>query len=782
VIQPSELAQHIQQIRAEGFPDYTVRPEGERDVYTAIIFLEPFDARNQRAFGYDMFSESIRRAAMERARDTNTVSISNKVTLVQETEQDVQAGFLMYVPVYKHGMPINSVEERRAALTGYVYSPFRIKNLIQGIFPEPLDDIDFEIFDGVEVSSSTLMYDSDESGRGLDEEAEPMFFDYRTIDLYCHQWTLYFATTPSFELVSAQFESWGILAAGMVISLLAFLFIKRQKNIREQALALAQEMTSALRKREKELINSEAMWHGLVNTNPESVFLMDTTGIVLAANETVAQRLGRDVQEMIGADIFDLLPPEVAAQRKAYVDEVIASGKPVRFEDIRDGRYVDNYIYPMLANDGKLTGLSYLGIDITEHKRVEQKLNQYSKNLEELVEERTKVLEETNIGLQNEMTGRKKIEIELRKLSQAVEQSPAVIVITDRGGRIEYVNPMFEEHSGYTTQEALGVNPRILKSGVHSPEFYKNMWDILSSGQVWRGELCNKKKNGELYWEYASISPMRNESGENTHYVAVKEDITERKKIEEELKKAKQVAETANKAKSEFLANMSHELRTPLNAINGFSEVLLEKYFGDLNAKQEEYVHDILESGNHLLSLINDILDLSKVEAGKEVLELAQVDIKPLLENSLVMIKEKSMKHNIALEVKIPDNLTNFQITADQRKIKQVMYNLLSNAAKFTSDGGIIKVEAAKLKDKIQVSVSDTGIGISKEEQDKIFDEFYQVRNDQEAKQQGTGLGLSLVKRYIEMHGGRVWVESEGYGKGGKFSFTLPIKQNLQSK
>ncbi|MBA4421395.1 MAG: hypothetical protein C0391_09630, partial [Anaerolinea sp.] len=372
VIQPSELAQHIQQIRAEGFPDYTVRPEGERAVYTSIIFLEPFNARNQRVFGYDMFSEPIRRAAMERARDTDAASISGKVKLVQETEQDVQAGFLMYVPVYQHGMPTNSVEERRAALQGYVYSPFRIKDLIQGIFLEPLDDIDFEIFDGVEVSLATLMYDSDESGRGLDEESDPMFSNYKTIDLYGHQWTLYFATRPSFEAVSDRFESWSVLAAGMIISLLAFIYTKGQESTREQALALAHDMTSELRKREDELKDSESMWHGLVNANPESVYLTEAAGIILAANETSAQRFGKDVQEMIGANYFDFLPPEVAAERKARINEVIASGKPVRFEDNCTGRFVDNYIHPIFDNDSKLNHLAFLGIDITERKQAEK--------------------------------------------------------------------------------------------------------------------------------------------------------------------------------------------------------------------------------------------------------------------------------------------------------------------------------------------------------------------------------------------------------------------------
>ncbi len=242
-----------------------------------------------------------------------------------------------------------------------------------------------------------------------------------------------------------------------------------------------------------------------------------------------------------------------------------------------------------------------------------------------------------------------------------------------------------------------------------------------------------------------------------------------------ELEEAVQATEVASRAKSDFLASMSHELRTPLNAVIGFSQVLQEQYFGKLNEKQAEYVTDVLESGQHLLSLINDILDLSKIEAGKMELELSKVIIKDLLESSLVMIKEKALVHRIDLDIDTTGDLEYLKIAADERRLKQVMFNLLSNAAKFTPDGGAIRVESRKEGKELIISVSDTGIGIAPEEQERIFEEFYQASNTIKDKPPGTGLGLPVTKSIVEMHGGRIWVESEGPGKGSRLTFTLPI-------
>jgi signal transduction histidine kinase len=241
-------------------------------------------------------------------------------------------------------------------------------------------------------------------------------------------------------------------------------------------------------------------------------------------------------------------------------------------------------------------------------------------------------------------------------------------------------------------------------------------------------------------------------------------------RMNDELGRLYRELETASQHKSEFLANMSHELRTPLNAIIGFSEVLDDRMFGELNDKQAEYVRVILTSGRHLLSLINDILDLSKVEAGRMELDLGTFNLRTALENALTLVRERAMRHGLTLDLAIDETLED--IVADERKFKQVLLNLLSNAVKFTPEGGRIDVRAVPANGTVEVSVTDTGVGIAPEDREAIFEEFRQV-GQTERKREGTGLGLALARKFVELHGGRLWVKSE-VGRGSTFTFTIP--------
>ena len=277
----------------------------------------------------------------------------------------------------------------------------------------------------------------------------------------------------------------------------------------------------------------------------------------------------------------------------------------------------------------------------------------------------------------------------------------------------------------------------------------------------------------------------------------VRERTAEIQESNRKLQKAVSVAEAANKAKSDFLSNMSHELRTPLNHIIGFTELVLEQHFGSLNETQSEYLTDVLTSSNHLLSLINDILDLSKIEAGKHELIVSVVDPAELLENSIIMVKEKAQKHNIKIVTQFEDLPK--AIEGDARKIKQILYNLLSNAVKFTGDNGHVRLSARRIvgvselpleslnplalttdAGLIEISVKDSGIGLKAEDQEIIFNPFEQVDSARNRKYQGTGLGLSLTKKFVELHNGFIWAQSEGENMGSDFRFVLPIRQSIQ--
>ncbi len=236
--------------------------------------------------------------------------------------------------------------------------------------------------------------------------------------------------------------------------------------------------------------------------------------------------------------------------------------------------------------------------------------------------------------------------------------------------------------------------------------------------------------------------------------------------------------EEANQHKSEFLASVSHELRTPLNAIIGFSEVMLERLFGEVNEKQEEYLNDILSSGRHLLSLINDILDLAKIEAGRMELELGAFDVPQAIDNTLMLVRERAMRRGIALERSVEPRIG--EITGDERKVKQVLLNLLSNAVKFTPEGGRIEVRAAVADGTVEISVSDTGVGIAPEDHEAVFEEFRQVGSDYARRHEGTGLGLALARRFVELHGGRIWIKSQ-VGQGSTFTFSIPMRQTWQA-
>ena len=422
--------------------------------------------------------------------------------------------------------------------------------------------------------------------------------------------------------------------------------------------------------------------------------------------------------------------------------------------------------------------------------KTEQQLLLEMEELQTRLDATERRLQETNELLQSQIAEQRRAEETFEKAQQYTEsivetiREPLIVLTPDL--RVLSANRSFYESFKVTPNETVGN--LIYDLG-------NRQWDIPSLRMLLEEILPkdNKFDNYEVEHVFSSIGHkimllnarriIQKEIGSQMILLAI-EDITEKMRLERELaertrdaEKAQSEAEAATRAKSDFLANMSHELRTPLNSIIGFSEVLEDELLGSLNASQRENVQYILKAGTHLLSLINDILDLSKVESGKMELEVDRVSLRGILDASLVMHREKALRHGISLDLQM-EPVTDMVIEADERKLKQILFNLLNNAVKFTPDGGSVRVMARGITgaQEIEFSIEDTGIGIKLEDIPKLFKEFSQLDSVYDKEYEGTGLGLALTKKLVELHGGRIQVSSE-FGKGSRFAFVMPVRQ-----
>ena len=395
------------------------------------------------------------------------------------------------------------------------------------------------------------------------------------------------------------------------------------------------------------------------------------------------------------------------------------------------------------------------------------------------------------VAVVRDIDERLRMESELSKLAQAVEQSPESIVITNLKAEIEYVNEAFLEATAYTREEVIGQNPRFLQSGSTPPETFKSLWAALSNGHAWQGEFFNQNKYGCEYIEHAIITPIRNPEGKVTHYVAVKDDISEKKQLTQELEahrhhleelvgertaqlaEAREKAESANMAKSVFLANMSHEIRTPMNAIIGLTHLLLREKPRDDQANRLSKVET---SAGHLLTIINDILDLSKIEAGKLTLESSSFSLKEMLDHIQSLFREELVAKGLDMEIDVGD--APVWLKGDATRLRQALLNYVGNAIKFTERGSIhIRTRVLEDSNKkllLRFEVEDTGIGVAADILPGLFEAFEQADASTTRVHGGTGLGLAITRRLVLMMGGEVGAKSE-LGRGSTFWFTARL-------
>jgi PAS domain S-box-containing protein len=426
--------------------------------------------------------------------------------------------------------------------------------------------------------------------------------------------------------------------------------------------------------------------------------------------------------------------------------------------------------------------------DLQEANRIIQEKYEESRKLALDLGQLTQQMRESRQQLEASLSNLKDSEARYRLLAENVTDTIWTMDLATM--KFTYVSPSVQEMRGYTVAEALEMSVEETLSPTSLPGVYQALAQELDEEAAGNAEATRSRimevqqscKDGTFAWAEMRASFIRDDSGRPVGILGVSRDISERKKAEQ-LARAKMIAEAANRAKSEFLANMSHELRTPLNHIIGFTELVVDKKFGELSPKQEEFLNDVLQSGRHLLALINEILDLSKVEAGKMDLIPSTVFLRLLVDNSLIMLKEKAMKHRLTLMTEIPNQPESFQ--ADERKLKQILYNLLSNAVKFTPEGGTIRIRVSPengvsaMNKGLRFSVIDSGIGLDPGDLERIFQPFEQADHSTGRKFHGTGLGLALTKKMVELHDGRIWAESEGQGRGSAFHFVLPLEGDV---
>ena len=645
-----DKAKHIGDIRNEGFPEYTIKPEADREEYSAIIYLEPFDWRNKRAFGYDMWSNDMRREAMARARDTGEASTSGIITLVQETDSDVQKGFLTYLPLYQDGVSLETIEQRRRAFIGWVYSPFRMGDLMAGILGSKQTEIEYEIFDGDNISKETMLFDSNKIFHNETPPVADGLMKTVVLELQGRKWTLHFTTGRDAQGVSESRQPMIVAIAGLVVSFLLFFIVSSLAIRQKYAEELAQKMTRQL-----------------AVTNKELTF------------------------------------------QKSALDE------------------------------------------------------------------------------------------------------HAIVSIADVKGIITYANDKFSEISGYSREELIGQNHHILKSDEHSEEFWKDLWVTIANGKTWNGEIKNIKKGGGYYWVDATIVPTLDDRGKPTQYVAIRTDVTAQKDTENEMCRLAENAEegrvqmeeqatqmeilaeeqttlkdkatASEKSKSEFLAAMSHEIRTPMVGVIGMSNLLLET---NLTPQQLDWATSIKTSGANLMEILNEILDQSKLDAGKLELSPTDFHLASLFNDTTHLFDSKIDEKGLTLEVELDDTLPE-DAHADRMRIGQVLSNFLSNALKFTESGRIVvRVGHEPLDDgdfTLRIEVTDSGIGLSKQAQRKLFTAFTQADSSTSRTYGGTGLGLSISKQLTEMMGGEIGVSS-AEGIGSTFWFTVlcqPAKEKVEA-
>ena len=741
LVPPAQLAAHTAVVRREGYPDYLLWPEGTRDIYSAIVFIEPFDWRNQRAFGYDMLSEPVRRAAMEQARDSGQPVLSGLVKLVQETNQDVQRGFLIYMPVYRRGARLETLEARRQALTGFVYFSLRAEDFIHGTLGQRFRHLSIRAYADATQSEGSLLYDSAAHHDRSSAEASSLevYTSQVRIPVGQKTWLVQIRSTAEFLPVTDRLRPLGILLLGCAGTLIVFFLARSVARQNDHLSFLSRQL-------EDRLEESEKRYRSLFFGTSAVLLLIDPQdGRIIESNQAAHDFYGYDAEQFktLGtADITESRDMPGSHEHAGRLED--ASDSFYAVHRLASGATREVEVHPgSFSHAGKM--FTYFMIhDVSERKLAE--------------------------------AGRLESEALLRTAIEAIGEP---FVIYDPDDRLAYCNEEFRQGyreiaeyvtPGRTFRELLRLS---VEHGLYkSPHTDLDEWldDRVAAHQAGRTDIIEQLANGR----WLRFRDCKTPTG---HIVGFRVDVTDAYRLKEE-------AEAASRAKSQFLAVMSHEIRTPMNGILGMAEILLTQ---DLpHQERQDCLGTLLRSGQTLLTLLNDILDLSKIEAGRFDLHAEAFSPAGLIQETVQLFAAAAHLRKLRITTESPLD-AGLRLIADVNRLRQMLSNLIGNALKFTPSGEIkVSVRQIGIADAMPIlefAVTDSGIGIPADKMRGLFEPFTQIDDTATRRHGGTGLGLSVVHKLAHLMGGEVGVESR-VGKGSRFWFCIkatPCEPSLSS-
>ena len=808
LIPREKLAGHIEEIRSEGFADYQVRPAGDREIYSSIIYLEPFADRNLRAFGYDMLSEPVRRAAMEQARDADSAALSGKVVLVQETDKQVQAGTLMYVPVYRNDMPTETVEQRRAAIIGWVYSPYRMTDLLNGILGdhnllEQEAQLLLDIHDGDQPSPTSLLY-ANHPANDPHRWSGGRFTRQIPVDFHGHHWCLVLSQADRGGGTAEYANVWLTLIGGTLIFLLLFSLILVLLNTRTKAQQLADELTVDLQRSQESLRQTTERLTLATRAGGVGIWDADILRDTLVWDDQMFRLYGI-TQDQFGGTYQAWqggLHPDDRQRCDAEIQLALQGGRDfdTEFRALwADGtiRHIRGFAMVQRDSSGQAVRMIGTNWDITAQKYAETELARLSVIQRELVALATQFV---NVPLELQDAA---INKSLATMGRLIAADRAYLFAYDFGRDVmsnthewcraeitpeidnlqEVPNGMVPDwvnaHQRGELMLIASVAALPRESNLRQmlePQGIRSLMTLpLMQGDVCLGFVGFDAVRNERIWQDEEVALLRVLAELYAHFEARRAVERETRELQQRLTQARDAAQSSALAKSLFLANMSHEIRTPLNAILGYAQIMESEC---RCCPTGQRLSAITRSADHLLKLLTDLLELVRNDAHTITLSPVAFDFYQTLDDVRLMFVRHTEAQGLALEFSHEAEVPRW-IFADSGKVRQILVNLLGNAVKFTSKGGVRLRTSAITGDgpdavMIAVDVCDTGSGIDEHELERIFDVFEQAQQGRKSGK-GTGLGLPLSRRYAKALGGNVTLTTTS-GEGSQFRFTFTAR------